>query len=71
MLAQAEDQPETKIGCMHMDKQFTEALDANAQSTNADAASAERRMGRDACNAAYYRVGLAHYKKALELLAHA
>jgi len=69
-LAYADDEPTSTIGCMHMDRQVRAALDANEQSPNADAARDEIRMGRNACQLAYYKLGMEHFKKALELLAH-
>ncbi len=37
-------------------------------STDNDAARQEKKMGLEFCNAGYYRQGMAHYAKALELL---
>jgi hypothetical protein len=45
-------------------KQVTAALG----STDNDAARQEKKMGLEFCNAGYYRQGMAHYAKALELL---
>ena len=69
-IAYAEDQPANTFGCMHMDKEVRTALNASGQSPNAGAAKDELQMGRNACQLAYYKIGLEHFKKALELLAH-
>jgi len=50
--------------CATTGKQVTAALAGNDN----DAARQEKKMGLEFCNAGYYRQGMAHYTKALELL---
>jgi hypothetical protein len=69
--AYAQDEEPTSVGCLHMAKQVRDSLRSNAASTNADKANQERRDGDQACQGGYYKLGLAHYKKALELLSAA
>jgi hypothetical protein len=51
-----------------MSKQAKEALDANQQSPNADAARTAITFGRDYCSNQMYQKGVASYAKALQLL---
>jgi hypothetical protein len=55
-------------GCLHMQKQVTQALDANQQSPNFQDASEMRRAGAEFCQNGLYDQGLKRYAKALELL---
>ena len=57
-------QDDNATTCMATGKQVTAALG----STDNDAARQEKKMGLEFCNAGYYRQGMAHYAKALELL---
>jgi hypothetical protein len=50
--------------CATAGKQVTAALAGNDN----DAARKERKIGLEFCNAGYYRQGMAHYARALELL---
>jgi hypothetical protein len=50
--------------CIAAAKQVSTALGSNDN----EAARQEKKMGFEFCNAGYYRQGMAHYTKALELL---
>ena len=67
--AYAEDLTNDAQGCRVIERQVKEAFDANAQSPNFSAASDERHIGRDGCRQGYYKFGISHYKRALEILA--
>lgn len=54
--------------CVQMSNQVRAAMQTNAQSPNLDAVKVERRDAADACIKGYYKLGIAHYKRALELL---
>src|SRR5580700_9552173 len=60
--------PASFLGCITMSKKVKEALDANQQSPNADAARAAMSFGRDYCSNQMYEKGVASYAKALQLL---
>jgi hypothetical protein len=64
--ALAEEQGVT--GCLHMQKQVSQALDSNQQSANYYDANALKRAGQEFCTAGLYTQGLARYAKALQLL---
>ncbi|HTP77639.1 MAG TPA: hypothetical protein VMJ73_11745 [Rhizomicrobium sp.] len=66
--AYAQDEEPSSTGCLHMADQVKSAFRANATSTNIDKASEERRDAAEACRLGYYKLGIYHYKKALELL---
>ena len=55
---------DSAASCASASRQVTEALGANAN----DAARQEKKMGLEFCNAGYYRQGVAHYAKAMEVL---
>ena len=57
-------QDDSAATCSATGKQVTAALASNDN----DAARQEKKMGLEFCNAGYYRQGLAHYAKAMELL---
>jgi hypothetical protein len=66
--ASAQGEAETASSCLHMERSAREAVDANASAANASAARDEFNQGRDACRNQYFRIGVAHFKKALSLL---
>ena len=61
-------EPSNSIGCLHMQKKVTAALDANQQSTNVDAAKSAARSGQSLCMIGRYKNGIDGYAKALDLL---
>ncbi len=61
-------EPYNTIGCLHLSKQVSDALAANAQSPNFKAASDEEKAGRQFCMSGVYNIGMDHYSKALDLL---
>ena len=61
-------EPANAIGCMHMQKKVSAALDANQQSANLDAAKSSARAGQNLCMMGQYQNGLDGYAKALTLL---
>ncbi len=61
-------EPENTVGCLHLSKQVSQALDSNQQSPNLRAAQDEQSAGREYCNSGVYRLGVAHYEKALSYL---
>jgi hypothetical protein len=67
--AYADDEPVNAIGCHHLDKQASQALGANAASANIETAKHEADLGRDACLSGYYKIGMTHYRRVIELLA--
>lgn len=69
MSASAQNVRDDEQGCRIVERQVKEAFDANAQSPNFSAASDERHIGRDGCRQGYYKFGISHYKRALEILA--
>jgi hypothetical protein len=56
------------VGCIHMGKQLSQALDANAQSPNYDDAHDLKLSGSEFCRTGLYALGLQRYTRALELL---
>ena len=56
------------IGCMHMQKQLSKALDANQQSPSYSDASNLSRTGTELCASGLYDQGLKRLAKALSLL---
>jgi hypothetical protein len=66
--AYAQDEDASPTSCSHMADEAKAAVRANARSANHDAANVERREGAEECRMGYYKLGLEHYKKALELL---
>ena len=67
-LAAEASAPASFLGCITMSKQAKEALDANQQSPNADAARTAITFGHDYCSNQMYQKGVASYAKALQLL---
>ena len=61
-------EPASAIGCMHLQKKVTAAIDANQQSSNIDAAKSAARSGQSLCMTGRYKDGLDGYSKALDLL---
>jgi len=61
-------EPANAIGCMHMQKKVTAALDANQQSANLDAAKSAARSGQSLCMIGQYKNGVDGFAKALDLL---
>ncbi len=61
-------QPANTVGCIHLSKQVSDALDAHASSDNYKAARDEQSVGQRACLDGRYSVGISHYSKALEML---
>jgi hypothetical protein len=67
-MAQGAAEPASLIGCMHMQKKVTAALESNAQSPNQQAAHSEADNARSFCAGGVYSAGVAHYAHALQLL---
>ena len=65
--AQASE-PETFVGCLHMQKKASAALEANQQSPNYFAAQQEANGARSFCDHNLYKTGISKYGKVLELL---
>ena len=55
-------------GCLHMQKETSQALDAHQTSPNFSDARAMERAGSEFCQAGFYDQGLARFAKALDLL---
>ena len=55
---------DSAASCASAGKQVSQALGSNAN----DAARQEKKMGLEFCNAGYYRQGVSHYAKAMELV---
>jgi hypothetical protein len=54
--------------CLHMQKQVSQALDANQQSPNVGDARDLERTGSQFCQAGFYDQGVKRFARALELL---
>jgi hypothetical protein len=67
-LAQSSAEPATSIGCLHMAKKVSAALDANQQSPNYSAARTQAQGAQSFCTQGLYKNGVAGYAKALEML---
>ncbi len=61
-------EPANTLGCLHMSKQVSSALDANPQSANYQTAKSELDAGRQFCMSGLYTEGLQRYAHALQLL---
>lgn len=61
-------EPANTIGCLHLSKQVSGALESNQQSPNYKAAADEQSAGRQYCLSGVYTLGVAHYEKALGYL---
>lgn len=59
---------ETFVGCLHMQKKASAALQANQQSPNYFQAQQEANGARSFCDHNLYKTGIAKYSKVLELL---
>lgn len=57
---------ESPSSCVAAESQVSSALGGTQQ--NADAARHEKALGLQYCHAGYYRQGVGHYAKAMELL---
>ncbi len=65
--AQASE-PETFVGCLHMQKKASAALDANKSSPNYFAASEQANSAQSFCANQLYKQGIARYSNVLALL---
>ena len=54
--------------CVQMEATASDAIKANTSSANIDAARETIRSARNNCNSGFYKLGVAQYKKVLELL---
>ncbi len=61
-------EPANTVGCLHLSRQVSDALDSHGSSDNFKAARDEQQMGQRACLDGRYSVGISHYAKALEML---
>ena len=66
--AYATDEDATLASCGRVETATNDAMKANSSSANLDAARAESRQAHNYCNIGLYKIGVAHYKKALSLL---
>ncbi|HUO89254.1 MAG TPA: hypothetical protein VMU08_08765 [Rhizomicrobium sp.] len=66
--AQDPSEPANTIGCLHMQKKVSAALDANQQSPNYSAARQQAQGAQGWCAQGMYKLGVDGYAKALELL---
>ncbi|MEI9990651.1 MAG: hypothetical protein WDM86_11485 [Rhizomicrobium sp.] len=62
------DEPATAIGCLHLQKKVSAALDANQQSPNYSTAKTRARDAASFCAHGVYKIGVDGYSKALDLL---
>jgi len=62
------DEPANVIGCLHMQKKVSAALDANQQSPNYSEAKSQAQGAAGFCSQGLYKIGVSGYSKALELL---
>ena len=67
-LAAEASAPATLKSCLDLSKQAKEALSANPQSPNLDAARTEMNLGRVYCSSQMYAKGVNSYAKVLQLL---
>ncbi|HTT83504.1 MAG TPA: hypothetical protein VMF67_08480 [Rhizomicrobium sp.] len=67
-LPAAADETGTLSDCTRLADQVNQALDANPQSANHEAAVKEKLYGRGFCTNGFYGLGAAHYEQALKLL---
>jgi hypothetical protein len=61
-------EPANAIGCLHMEKKVSAALDAGQQSANYSAAREQARNARDACMIGLYKTGISEYSNVLKIL---
>ncbi len=62
------DEPASVIGCLHLQKKVSAALEANPQSPNYSIAKTQAQGAQGFCSQGLYKVGVDGYSKALELL---
>lgn len=67
-IAAQASEPPTSIGCLHMAKKVTAALDANQQSPNYQAARDEAQGAQTFCTSGFYQQGVDRYSKVLAML---
>lgn len=58
----------TRLSCTHTAGALQDAMNANSNSPNYEAAVQERRTGFEYCNAGMYQKGVDHYSQAIKLL---
>ena len=61
-------EPPSTIGCLHMAKKVSAALDANQSSPNFSTAREQAQGAQGFCAHGLYKIGVDGYSKALELL---
>ncbi|HEY0302901.1 MAG TPA: hypothetical protein VGC36_16255 [Rhizomicrobium sp.] len=61
-------EPINSVGCLHMEKKASAALEANQQSPNYYAARGQARGAQNFCAHGIYKDGINGYTKVLELL---
>ena len=61
-------EPANTLGCLHMSKQVSTALDANQSSPNYQSARSELYAGKQFCLSGLYSDGMSRYANALKLL---
>jgi hypothetical protein len=67
-LAQDSGEPATSIGCLHMQKKVSAALDANQSSANYGAARTQAQGAQGFCAHGMYKQGVDGYAAALQML---
>lgn len=61
-------EPASVVGCLHMAKKVSAALDANPTSANAAEARHQAQGAQGFCAHGLYKIGVDGYSKALEML---
>ncbi len=61
-------EPASSVGCLHMSKKVSAALDANQTSANFSAARTQAQGAQGFCAHGLYKIGVDGYAKALEML---
>lgn len=67
-LPAAADETDSPSGCLKLASEVSQALAANPQSSNHEAAVKEDLYGRGFCANGFYGHGVEHYQQALKLL---
>ena len=67
-LAQDSGEPATSVGCLHMQKKVTAALDANQTAANYVDARSQARGAQGFCAHGMYKQGVDGYAAALQML---
>jgi len=67
-LAQDSGEPASSVGCLHMQKKVSAALDANQTSANVADARAQARGAQGFCAHGMYKQGVDGYAAALQML---